>query len=222
MAQRNGLIEYFRFFAAVGIASYHFEWVYVGQADRLQHFYILVEFFFVLSGFFLAQNCIHKDESAMRYVWRQCCKLYPLYFFAFCCSFVVAHLSWQIGWKDVLEHLWSAKWEVLLCTIFAFDDAPVYNAGGAASYIPALLLASLILYYLLKEYRALFNNVLGPLMVVCGLSRIIHVNGNLSVWQQYDGFVTLGIVRACADMSIGILAAQYLLPVVQKRMGKGG
>ena len=57
MQARNGFVEFYRFIAAICIALFHYEWVYMGTSRYLGHLYIFVEFFFVLSGFFLAQNC---------------------------------------------------------------------------------------------------------------------------------------------------------------------
>lgn len=216
-SKRNGMVELFRFLAAIGIATYHFEWLYINQADRLIHFYIFVEFFFVLSGFFLAQNCAKGKNSPVQYVWHQLRKLYPTYLAAFVFSFAVSVLVQRMGVHDIVESLWKAKWEILLCSLFAFDNTPSYNGGGAAAYIPALLLASLILYFLLREHKKAFLCVIGPLLILCGLSRILHTVGNLSVWVQYDGLITLGVVRALADMSIGILAAEWLLPALKKK-----
>lgn len=50
---RNGLIEIARFFAAVFMALYHFEWVFLSESKYFTHLYIFVEFFFVISGFLL-------------------------------------------------------------------------------------------------------------------------------------------------------------------------
>lgn len=50
--KRSWKIEALRFIATMGIAIFHFEWIYIGHPVYFQHFYLWVEFFFVLSGFF--------------------------------------------------------------------------------------------------------------------------------------------------------------------------
>ena len=93
MKARNGFVELYRFLAAAGIALYHFEYVYMGSGNFLAHFYIFVEFFFVLSGFFMAQNShsASEEQTAWNYVWRQVKKLYPLYLVAIIFTAWVTH-----------------------------------------------------------------------------------------------------------------------------------
>ena len=92
-----------------------------------------------------------------------------------------------------------------------------YNNGGASAYVPALLLASLILYEFIKSHRSLFLSVIGPLLIICGYSRIIFTTGNLSVWLQFDGIITQGVIRALAGMSVGILFSELVQPMLARR-----
>lgn len=63
--KRCGMIELLRFFAAISIAIYHFEYVCVGAPVYFQHNYIWVEFYFVLSGFFLVKNATKKGRTCV-------------------------------------------------------------------------------------------------------------------------------------------------------------
>lgn len=85
--KRDGKIELVRFLAAVSIATYHFEWVYIGRPVFLPHFYIWVEFFFLVSGFFLYfcedGNGEGHLSTSYRYVFSQIRKVYPLYLAGF-------------------------------------------------------------------------------------------------------------------------------------------
>ena len=214
MKARNGLVELYRFFAAVGIALYHFEWVYVGSSQYFVHFYIFVEFFFVLSGFFLVQNCHSMPEqyTAWDYVGRQIKKLYPLYLAAIVFTACITHFLTADSGGGLLA-IWQDKWELLLAYIFGWGGTS-YNNGGASAYVPALLFASLLLYELARAHRSLFLSVIGPLLIACGYSRIIFTTGNLSVWLQFDGAITQGVIRALAGMSVGILFAEVVRPAL--------
>lgn len=93
--KRNWSIEVFRFMATISIAIYHFEWIYLKKPINFIHFYIFVEFFFVLSGFFLAYNAI-KDKKSKRdtldYILIEIKKLFPIYLMGFIFSFVTFHV----------------------------------------------------------------------------------------------------------------------------------
>ena len=216
---RNGTIELLRFFAAVCIAVYHFEWIYIGHPVYFVHFYIWVEFFFVLSGFFLAFNCVKPHicsgknnnnvlPAEINYTIGEFKKLYPMYFVAFIWSFFALHIENHASIYSILGDLWKSKWEILLCNVFMFDsDKTLYNV--TSTYVASLLFSSLLLFYLIRNRRKLFVCVLGPAMVFIGYGRIIKLYGNLSQWLNDDGFVTASLIRALAGMSLGALC--YLL-----------
>lgn len=213
---RNGLIELLRFLAGIAIAVYHFELVYMGAPVYFAHYYIWVEFFFVLSGFFLAANVVKKrtlssDDGAyetLRYVKNEFCKLYPLYLLAFLASFVAGGgLSTP---ANTLLNLWNAKWEILMCGMFGFGNSiKAYNGGGAPAYIPSLLCASLVLHYLLRNKKTFYVSLGAPAFIFLGYGKLIAEYGNLSQWAAYDGWLCAGIIRALAGMSVGALS--YLL-----------
>lgn len=207
--KRNSFLELWRFLAAIMIASYHFEWLYIGSPVYLVHFYIWVEFFFILSGFFLAQNAIKKTKNdefgTIKYVAKQFVKFYPLYLTAFLTSFLIINSTAKNPLRDYPRLFWEAKWEALLCTMTGYDNlATFYNAGGAPAYISSLLICSLFLHYIIKHHKNAYVNVIGPVIIIWGLSRLINYYGNLSQWMAIDSLgINVGIIRGLADMSVG-------------------
>ena len=83
--KRDYVIESLRFIATIGIVVFHYEWLYVGHPIYFQHFYIFVEFFFILSGFFLVQN-IKPEKDTVEYIKNTTIKLYIPYVLAFFAS----------------------------------------------------------------------------------------------------------------------------------------
>lgn len=213
--KRCGTIELFRFIAAMSIAIYHFEIVCMGASIYLPHNYIWVEFYFVLSGFFLARNALcGNNVSAWQYVATQLKKLYPLYFVAFIFSFLTENISLEVPFTEMISKFWSAKWEMLLCYIF---NAPAaYNGGGAPAYIPALLICSLLIYFLIKKDKDLFVHIIAPVSIMVGLGYILSTYGHLSVWTTWGLLLPLGVVRGFAEMSFGALCYIVILPEVEK------
>ncbi len=205
--KRDWMIEGVRFLATCGIAIYHFEWIYLGTPIYFQHFYILVEFFFVLSGFFLAKNILeNKNDSfymPFKYVKKEAVKLWKPYIVAFVFSFIVYCLINDIkGWKNIIVTLFAAKWEIFFLQLSGFDmNAPIIN--GVTAYIPALLFSSLIIYYLIKKHYMLFVNIVIPVIPIFIYAHIINTYGNLSQWTAFENWYTIGVFRGLAGTLIG-------------------
>lgn len=210
---RNGLIEFVRFFAIVSIACYHYEWLYISRPVHLEYGYIWVEFFFVVSGYFLVQN--YNNKTPINYVYGQIKKLYPLYLAAFVFCFAIK--NWGCALDKCLAGLWTAKWEILLCYNYGFNNNyTAYNVGGAPSYISVLILCTIIIHFLLKNHKEFFVCLFAPLVIVVSYGKIININGNLSGWVTYDGFLPIGIYRGMADMCVGALFALLIKDRLEK------
>ena len=211
---RNAFIELFRFLAAVSIVAYHYEFVYKGKSIYLQHFYIWVEFFFILSGFFIAANAMKKSEiDSIDFMINEFKKLYPIYVIGFCISFIVYHMTGAGEFKHILASLWDSKNELFLLNMFVPDTGnPIMNLGGPPQYIGTLLLCTLILHFLVTKHRNIYVAVIGPLAVIIGYLHIYNLYGNISQWMAYNGFLYVGIIRGFAGMSLGALAYLVLLP----------
>lgn len=217
MSKRNGLIECYRFFAAISIAFYHYEYLYVGVSDYLNLFYIWVEFFFVISGYFLAINCDKAPlgQTGWTYLIEEFKKIYPLYFVAFIFSMLstIVPITGIPTFSRFTNELWLHKYELLCLSGFGLDSTiDTYNNGGAATFIPALFFSTLVLYYFHKEHKHLLQAVIAPTIIIGGLSHILTTYGHFSVWKQYEAFFTMGIIRALVDMCVGILFADLVRP----------
>lgn len=206
---RDWRIELLRFIATLGIAIFHFEWIYLGHPVYFRHFYLFVEFFFILSGFFLAKNVKrtenNDDYASLKYTYHQAKKLWVPYFIAFIFSFWVYCLVNNVKGLNVLWLLWQSKWEIIYFQLSGFDPtAPVIN--GVTAYIPALLFAGLIVYYMLSKHYRLTVNILAVVLPVLIYSHIVITYGNLSQWLVYENWYTVGIIRGIAGILIGVFA----------------
>lgn len=222
---KNPLIELYRFVACLCIAVFHYEWMYVGSPVYFRHFYLWVELFFLIAGFFVAKSAGEHSETgappvdALQYTYRYVKKLYPQYLVAFGFSFAVAWVveGWQLA--DVPEALFRGKWEILLMQISGFENTlTAYN--GVTVYLSAQVIATLALYYVLTNHRRLFVNLLGPFAILAIYAHILQTYGNLSVWKEFETWLNAGVLRGFAGMSVGALA--YLVLVDQlKRLPRG-
>lgn len=207
-SNRDWRIELLRFLSTIGIAVFHFEWIDLGQPIYFRHFYLFVEFFFVLSGFFLALN-VRKYQgsdkySALRYLGNDVKKLWPPYILAFIFSFIIyCNVNSINSISSVLQLLWQSKWEMVFLHLSGFDlVAPVIN--GVTAYIPALLAAELIVFYLLQYHYVFTVNIVAVFVPVFVYSHIVNLYGNVSQWGIYENWYTVGILRGLAGVLIGV------------------
>ena len=221
--KKCGSIELWRFIACISIVVFHFEWIYIGSPVYLQHFYIWVEFFFILSGFFLGKNVLDNKEtnyaehkfSSLNYLKTSVKKLYPLYILAFVISFISMSIINDWDFMQNVSALFSAKWEILMLQMSGFDlNAIVIN--GTTAYISALLFASLIIHYILENHFKMFINILGPILCIGSYAYIINHYGNLSQWTAFNGWVCAGVIRALGGISVGVITYVVIRVYLEK------
>ena len=197
---------------------FHFEHLYIGHPVYLGNFYIFVEAFFALSGFFLARNASVNRPRVIDYEIKEIKKLYPKYLVAFFIAFAVSIITSNepLPIMKIPRLIWAALPEITLTQMTGLWDSSTYNIGGAAAYISVLLVCSPIIVYLIRDHTKIFVNIVGPCAVVAGYSRILYLNGNLSQWNAYDGFVTMGVIRGMAGISLGALGYLVLVKKIEK------
>lgn len=172
--------------------------------------YISVEFFFIVSVYYLAASLSAKTDpvdiqklgsETVHFVWRRAKRLYP----EFLCGFILTIVLDQIIYHHTLVYqikrfLQSGLYEVILLHM---ADPHSDVIMSVAWYMSALLLASFIIYPFLRVIPDLFRNYLAPLLMLAyllfsGTGDNITV-GNLRVY----GIATGGTLRAIAEMAWG-------------------
>ena len=213
--KRSGCLEFLRFIAAISIVVLHFEWICIGQPRFFRHLYVYVEFFFIISGFFLAMNATENiNLNAIKYTMIQFKKLYPLYAVAFVMSFIVDRILSSCSVAEMIKSLWDAKWELILVYIFNFDNVNSYNGGGAAAYIPVLLISTLPLFYIIQNKKEMFK-AFAPMLIIINLSYIIRMNGYLSVWNETKFIIPMGLIRGLTEMTFGAICYLIVFPYIK-------
>lgn len=209
---RNGLIEFYRFVFACLIIAFHGAWISGG--NRFIVFgggYLAVEFFFILSGFFLVRQVDKEsgkplirgmvDAVVTRYK-----KLAPYFFPVFAVLFVIAHLSFFVSGGsvvDLLGALVSSLYELLLlCMMGTIQACPLYNPP--IWYCSALILSVAILYPMVHRFRLSFSTVIAPLLVLGIYGYLTLTHGSLNTITDAAGPFYTGLLRAIAAMCVGV------------------
>lgn len=213
--EKNWLIELFCFLAVVFTTLYHYEWLYLGFVQFMNHEYIWVEFLFCFSGYFLAKSQkAHPERDPVSYVVSKIKKLYPLFLMAFVVNFVSLYWGQHPTVTEVLLHVWASKWELLCLNMSGFGTGNPVIGGCAPAYISAVLIGSPLLCWLIGRHEKVFSGVIGPLLILLFYTRIFFLTGNLGQWNWGDNFYTLGLLRGIAGMSAGALSCLLLRPVL--------
>lgn len=150
---KNSAVEFWRFFFTVLICFLHFEPVYREEGNRIfTCCYLGVEFFFILSGFFLMRHLEKDKESsptraAGKYTLGRIKRLYPHIMLGW-----FAYLAWNVfyykwSFRQIFDCMRIHIWEFLLmhATMISTDWFL-----GQVWYISAMLLTGYFIYWAVK------------------------------------------------------------------------
>lgn len=206
---KNNSIEFFRFLFICVICLWHFS----GYATFVQHGYIAVEFFFIMSGFFLYRSFErHPEIGVLDYILHRVKK----FFIPFLISFVLLLLldrkqyiypHTEITPDALLDKYFVHIHELFLCQGFSLaGNVPV---NYPLWFLSILLFSGGILYSMLQCYRQKSLTLIIPILVLLGYN-YLFMNGDHSLSTFGSSFVpgiNTSVVRGVAGMGLGILVA---------------
>ncbi len=205
MLKKNN-VSFWRIIAAIVICLLHFFTTYnvYGLYPNLTPGWgIYTEFFFIVSGFllyakFTANRNAGKQETAFQYTKQRFLKFYPYYVFSLICLSVYSLIK---GTFNILNFLN----ELLMLPFSVFGLNRLQN--DVAWFLPVMLVAGYLIYYLLSHNEKLFNNIIAPFSVLLIYGYFYNKAGNLSTahWLREGFFIYGGFMRAFAAMSIGVI-----------------
>lgn len=165
---RNSLLELYRFLFALWVVWYHGFFIFKNQ--YFSHGYIAVEFFFILSGFFLIKSIDKYKEKP---------------FFNGLFTFLFKRIK-SLGLPFIVGVIFAIWYMFLECKI---------SILGYLWYIPAMLLAFIIIFILRKfvSNKKLFLAIISLIVVASYLILYIPI---LKGW---------GIFRGIGGVSLGVL-----------------
>ena len=165
------------------------------------HWYIAVEFFFVLSGYLLMSHAEkHPEESSFEYIKGRVCRLYPEYIAAFLAMVVLKTVRKGLNPIKFIVPNWL---EALMLQSIGTNKFPYLN--NPAWYVSALLIGSYIIYYLLKNYRRLYLELLGPVGGVAVFAYLYRTYRDLQGFTDTKGFfLNQAVLRSLLGLTIGI------------------
>ena len=234
---RNGEIDFLKFMFALLIATFHFfnyrlNTRVVATAlfplkVPLPAGYIGVEFFFLVSGYFMAQSAEAARRAALpggtgaesiRFVLRKFTSVLPYYIFSIVSSLVLCKVFINYSLITPTMRGLDSLWEMLLLQMSGLGVPQIIN--GPVWYLSAMLIAMLIIYPVLRRFPDMFFNVIAPLAALLLLGHLNRVYGTLEVVAQSEEWVYPGIQRAAAEICLGCVA--YSVCGKLRRFGNAG
>lgn len=204
MKSRNAIIEFYRYIFMVVLLMWH------GPFDSLKcgSGYLVVEFFFILSGYMLMENFYRKPKTAVQYTVDRLKKMYLPYFVALC----LASLYFGIIPDIVIRH--SVSEELIFPFIteaLLLQGLGIFDAGinWPMWYFSVLIIGGYFLYYIISRWQSISLHVLIPILSISTLTYFCcSQSGSLEDFTTKYIF-HMPFWRGIAEMGIGVMLCSF-------------
>lgn len=164
---------------------------------------VVVEFFFILSGFLLYQTWEKRATEPIKFAQRRLKRLYCEYSIALIITFLINIIKEHSNESYIYNQIGSLIPELLMV-----QNIGIFKGGinPINWYIQVMFVGSVFLYALLYCNPKLAKNVLIPTIALGGLTYFFS-NGDSIVHWETNYFIYEPLLRGLSCMSIGILSA---------------
>lgn len=205
-----GEFDLWKLIAAVVIVIYHSRNLPV-ETERtyFRGGSIMVELFFLISGFFLAKSALRGKElskggttgnKAWSFILKKTWAFYPYLLFALTVGTVVRTVYLQEDFLQLIKHGVQGLCDLLL----------LWNAGWGRNfgvtqgwYLSAMMLSTLILYPCIRKWGRSFVQLVCPLAAAFILGYLFHKFGNFRDPAAWSILFYKGFLRGFAEISLG-------------------
>ncbi len=196
---RNSYLDVAKFLFSIIIVLYHFKTIFLGG-------YIVVEAFFMISGYFMMKSIKKSDENEP---WGISTVKFVTHKYSLIAYYLIpAAIIGCIAYIYILPRETSDV--IMQATLILFEMVPLQTVGyngffttGVAWYLSALLLASAIVYPLAKKFKVNFTFFICPLVSIFIYGYLIHnfnaiKNANSWIENLFHSGLLRGIAGLCA------------------------
>lgn len=232
---KKASIEFLRFVFCMMVVIFHgYGSFYKGDAKFVfcKQGAIGVEFFFVLSGLMLARHIAKLNdgiaitdkllgEETWEYVFKKWKSIFPLHMICFILLFLEQNLllGKAQGMGGVIKNFIYSLPELFLVQMSGLQFSQI---NGNDWYVSALLIASLILYPLMRKFPKIFTNIIAPLCVFVIFGKLYRETQALTPSGDWLGLFCKGTLRAIAELSLGVIAYKISVSLDSVKLTKMG
>ncbi len=205
MKKRNGNIDLLKFLFALALIIYHGRKIAFNASPLFLHGYFAVEFFFIVSGFYLAKTAIEQKKDSGKFIIDKYLGFLPYHTFCFILAFgAVTVIGSYSSIKSLAKLVFASVPEYFIVPCLAGLKYNMANINGIEWYLAAMILAMAIIYPFVKKWPQTFCKVAAPLIFLFISGYLFNVNNqSYNCISDWNGFICLGVLRAIAEISIG-------------------
>lgn len=203
MKEKAPVIEFYRYVFMVVLLAWH------GGTNFFSNGYLVVEFFFILSGYLLMESYLRKPKTAVQYTVDRLKRTYLEYFVALCFTFLYFGLlyHWVKHIPFSMDMFFQFIYEALLLqNIGLFHGA--YN--HPMWYFCVLVWGGGLLYYLISRYTEISTHLIIPVISLLTLTYLCNQGDSLEIFTIKGAFLYIPFMRGIAEMGIGILLCLFV------------
>ena len=210
MKSRNVAIDLAKLAFCFGIVFLHMNPIRIAsEPDLIMCFgYLGVEFFFIVSGWLMANSaakvCMEKTtlgDATLCFLRKKFITIFPYYTIAVIVSIIILHYPDLYFTKSMAKNLLMSIPYVLQLELAGFQT---FEIMAPAWFLSAMFLSMFILYPLLLKFQSTFTHIIAPNIAIWGYGYLIYTVGALSTIEPTgDSFLHTGIIRAFAGISLG-------------------
>lgn len=216
--EKNGSIEFLRFFFCMFVLLFHMEKYVLGEIPldgTLQfrffvHGSIGVEFFFLLTGLLLARhvdNIRRKKikeslgEETTKYVLKKYKSIFPYHIIGFIIIFILSIITYEYTFTESFMALIDSIPGILLIQMTGFMGT-VFN--HIEWYLSSMLIGIAIIYPFLRKYYDTFMKYVAPLVALLILGYLYFETGKLTGVMKWMTIGYKGTIRGIAELLLGV------------------
>ncbi len=206
-------IEFLRFIFAIIIIHSHILWLLIGVYKICPGFspyihlyspdgFLCVEYFFIISGFFLYKHCLRKNDSTINYTVEKIKRLYPLFLF----SFLLIYLTSIF----IPINLYNYS-NFLNLLMLNFTVVKTGSNNGYSWFINVLFLVSIFFHYLYRNYNKKTVNLFIFITVIISYTLLLNKSGGSIPGRERDVFYILqgSVLRGLGGLGIGCIIGLF-------------
>lgn len=210
----NPEVDILRLIFAIAVFLHHFNGI-PNFTSFLPRGFLAVEFFFMISGYFMAHKLQSKDSPEVdTFIFKKIAPIYPVVLVSTLIAFVlrlipIAGLSLK-GW---LVSIPTSFFEVSMLWMQGLFVGRTYNTPSW--YISAMIIAMAVIYPLFKRYWNYFSGIGSLVLSLVCYSIIFNNSPKISSFRVFWFITTLGVIRAIAGLSLGVFLYNCSLRVTR-------